>query len=369
MIYVIISTMEVQKKTIFSGIQPSGNLHIGNYIGAIRQWINLQSQMSLLRQDFGGQANVKGQMSNYDLIFCIVDLHAITVPQDPKILRDKIRELAGLYIACGIDPKKCNIFIQSENPDHSYLTWIFDCITPMGWLERMTQFKDKVKSQAADVKSRASMGLFNYPVLQASDILLYDSDIVPVGGDQVQHIELARDIAKRFNSKFGDIFRLPKASVDKDTARIMSLSNPTNKMSKSDADQMGTINLLDSSDLIRKKISRAVTDSNPVIDSRRYRASFEPDGVSNLIQIYASFKKISFLKALDELEGRSYADFKKDLSEVIVEELESIQQKYRKIRSDSQYLDSVLDQGLESIRKKSSAKIRLVKEITGLGRI
>src|SRR3990167_11538421 len=234
-------------KIIFSGVQPSGSLHIGNYIGALKQWKELQNET--------------------EAIFCIVDMHAITVPQDPQVLREKILEVAALYLACGIDPEKSHIFVQSENSDHANLAWILNCITPFGQLERMTQFKEKSQKQ----KEGTTAGLFDYPVLMASDILLYQTDEVPVGEDQKQHIELTRDLAEKFNKKYGETFKLPAPLIQKETAplrqgfagqaRIMSLQNPASKMSKSDKDPMGTINLLDNEGQIREKIKRAVTDS------------------------------------------------------------------------------------------------------------
>jgi len=217
-------------KTVFSGIQPSGNLHIGNYIGALSQWVKIQNER--------------------EAIFCIVDLHAITVPQDPKVLKEKTLEMAALYLAAGIDSQKAHIFVQSENPNHTTLAWILNTITPFGQLERMTQFKDK--SQRHEV----NVGLFGYPVLMAADILLYQTDEVPVGEDQKQHVELTRDLAEKFNSKFGEVFKMPIPVIQKETARIMSLQDPTSKMSKSDTNQLATIYLLDSEELIREKIKK-----------------------------------------------------------------------------------------------------------------
>lgn len=328
-------------KTIFSGIQPSGNLHIGNYIGTISQWVKLQ------------------QESNNELIFCIVDLHAITVPQDPKILRQKILEVAALYVASGIDPKKSNIFVQSENPDHTCLTWIFDCVIPIGWMNRMTQFKDKSVKQAEGT----TVGLFNYPALMAADILLYDPTHIPVGEDQRQHIELARDIAEKFNKTYGETFILPEPMIDKQIARIMSLQNPTSKMSKSDKDQTGTINLLDSVDEIRKKIQRAVTDSGSEIVYRE-----DKPAVSNLLIIFSKVSGQSISEIESQYQGKGYGDFKKDLAEAVVLFLKPIQEKYRKLRADEAYLNKVLDEGLAYTREKSSKKVEMVKKVIGLGR-
>src|ERR1035437_773019 len=268
-------------KVIFSGVQPSGNLHVGNYIGALRQWVKMQVYT--------------------EAIFCIVDLHAITVSQDPKTLKEKILEVAALYLACGIDPKKAHIFVQSENPDHTSLAWILNCIAPFGQLERMTQFKDKSEKQ----KEGTTAGLFDYPVLMAADILLYQTDEVPVGEDQKQHIELTRDLAEKFNKTFGQTFKLPAPLIQKETARIMSLQDPTAKMSKSDTNQLATIYLLDSEEQIREKIKKAVTDSGSRISKDKGSAA-----ISNLLAIYSAFKNQSLNESLDELDGKYYSEFK-----------------------------------------------------------
>lgn len=293
------------------------------------------------------------------MLLGIVDLHAITVPQDPKILREKSLELAALYIACGIDPKLSKILIQSENPDHSYLAWIFNCIVPIGWMKRMTQFKDKSKKQG----ERTSLGLFSYPTLMAADILLYDSPYVPVGEDQIQHIELARDIADKFNRQFGETFVLPKARIMKEAARIMSLQNPLAKMSKSDNDPLGTVNLLDNEGEIRKKIRRAVTDSGTEIV---YRA--DKPAISNLLVIYSKLSG----KSLDELEekyrGATYAQFKTDLVDVVSGALKPIQERYYKLREAKDHLNKVLDEGRDFARVISSKKVLQVKQVVGLGR-
>lgn len=355
------------KHVIFSGIQPSGNLHIGNYIGAISQWVSLQNnQLSIIND----QSTLKSKNDQLkvqpELLFCVVDLHAITVPQDPSVLREKILEVAALYLACGLDPKRVKIFIQSENLDHSYLAWIFDCFLPTGWLARMTQFKDKAQRQAQatfDVAEATTMGLFNYPALMAADILLYDTDLVPVGEDQVQHVELARDIAKKINSRFGEIFKLPKVMLDKQAARIMSLSDPSKKMSKSDVDPSGTINLLDSEEDIRRKIKHAVTDSGDEIVFR-----YDKPAISNLLVIYSKFSGREISEIEKEYKGKGYSDFKSDLANVVVSALKPIQDKYREIRSNEVNLNEVLDQGLKFARQKSSQKISVVKEAVGLGR-
>ncbi len=324
-------------KIIFSGVQPSGNLHIGNYIGALKQWVKLQESA--------------------ETFFCIVDLHAITVPQDPKILKEKVLEVAALYLACGIDPKIAHIFIQSENPDHTYLAWLLNCIIPFGQLERMTQFKDKSQKQQAGT----TVGLFDYPVLMAADILLYQTDEVPVGEDQKQHIELTRDLAEKFNKTYGEVFKLPAPLIQKEMARIMSLQDPLAKMSKSDKDPLGTINLLDSEEEIREKIKKAVTDSRTSISK-----DFGSEAISNLLTIYSAFKKQSLAESISQLDGKSYAEFKKLLADLLVSSLSSIQKKYQEIRGDDKFLRHVLDEGREYAKTKSSQTLAMVKEKLGL---
>jgi len=322
-------------KTVFSGVQPSGNLHIGNYIGALNQWVKIQE--------------------NTEAFFCIVDLHAITVPQDPKILKEKVLEVAALYLACGIDPKKTHIFIQSENPDHTHLAWLLNTITPFGQLERMTQFKDKSE------KHEANVGLFDYPVLMAADILLYQTDEVPVGEDQKQHIELTRDLAEKFNKKFGITFKIPKPVISKETARIMSLQNPLSKMSKSDADPLGTINLLDDEAAVFNKVKRAVTDSGSEI-------SFGEDkpAISNLLTIYSVFSGEAISKIEEKYAGKNYFDFKNELAISINSILGEIRSKYKEIRSDDKVLRQILDAGREYAKVKSSQTLRTVREKMGL---
>jgi tryptophanyl-tRNA synthetase len=328
------------RKIIFSGIQPSGNLHIGNYLGAIKQWVDLQTPEN-------------------KLIFCIVDLHAITVPQDPEELRKNNVELAALYIACGIDPNESTIFIQSENPDHAYLGWVFNCIIPMGWMERMTQYKDKSKKQA----ERTSVGLFDYPALMAADILLYDTDLVPVGEDQTQHVELARDTAKKFNSTFEPVFKLPKVMFQADTARIMSLQDPMSKMSKSDVNNNAMIGLLDDPKEIYNKIKRAVTDSGDQILSGENKPA-----LSNLLSIYSAFSGDSIEKLEIKYTGMGYGEFKNDLAEVVVTGIEFIQKRYYELMSDRIYLDTILDKGAETARSISEKKVLAVRQAVGLGR-
>ena len=324
-------------KTVLSGIQPSGNLHIGNYIGAISQWVKMQD--------------------GFDCLYCIVDLHAITVPQDPKQLREKTKEVAAIYLASGLDPKKSHIFIQSQNADHPYLAWIFNTIIPMGWLNRMTQYKDKSAKQETDV---SSVGLFDYPALMASDILLYDPDEVPVGEDQKQHVELTRDIAEKFNKTFGETFKIPAPRISSETARIMSLQNPDKKMSKSDLDPMGTINILDTEEQVREKVKKAVTDSGSTVGNQGSAA------MGNLLTIYAAMKDIDLTSSVNENDGKSYSEFKTDLADVIVSRLSPIRQKYEEIRKDEGYLNEVLSKGLEYSMSKSTKKVADVREKVGL---
>lgn len=324
-------------KVVFSGVQPSGNLHIGNYIGALKQWVEIQNST--------------------ESIFCIVDLHAITVPQDPKVLKEKVLEVAALYIACGIDPAKAHIFVQSENPDHACLAWILNCITSFGQLERMTQFKDKSQKY----QEGTTAGLFDYPVLMAADILLYQTDEVPVGEDQKQHIELTRDIAEKFNRDFGPVFKLPEAVIRQETARIMSLQDATAKMGKSDENPMSKINLLDTQEEIREKIKKAVTDSGSSISRDSGSAA-----ISNLLTIYASFNDQTLDQVYTDLEGKSYGEFKNVLSDLLVKKLSQIQKRYQEIRNDESYLRKVLDEGRDFAISKSSQTLTQVKDKVGL---
>ncbi len=327
------------KKTIFSGIQPSGDLHIGNYIGAISQWKQMQNE--------------------YDSIFCIVDLHAITVYQDPKVLREKNREIAAIYIAAGIDPAKSHIFIQSENPDHSYLAWVLNCLTPFGQLERMTQFKDKSQKQ----QDATTAGLFDYPVLMAADILLYHTDIVPVGEDQKQHIELTRDLAEKFNARYGEIFKVPQAKISTEAGRIMSLQDPLSKMSKSDNNTNGAIFLLDDEDTVRDKIKRAVTDSGSDI---AYNS--DKPAISNLLTIYSVVTGITISELEKQYAGVGYGEFKQDLADAVVSFLTPFQHRYTELMHDTSQLDIILDEGVHYARGKSSVLIKKVNEAVGLGR-
>ncbi len=326
------------KKRVFSGIQPTGNIHIGNYLGAIRNWVASQDE--------------------FDNIFCIVDLHAITVPQDPKMLHTKIRELAGLLLACGIDMEKSVLFVQSHVKEHAELAWILNCYIPMGWMQRMTQFKEKSAKQ----KEQVSVGLFDYPALMAADILLYDTDVVPVGADQKQHIELTRDVAERMNSMYGDVFKVPEPFIPKVGARIMSLKEPTKKMSKSDEHADASIHLLDEPDAIRKKIARATTDS-----LREIRFDENRPGVNNLLVIYQLFTNKSQEEIEAHFEGKGYADLKRELSEVVIEGLAPVQKRYAEITRDPAFIENLLKENADKVRPIAERTVRRVKEKIGLG--
>ena len=322
------------KKRIFSGIKPSGNLHLGNYLGAIRNWVKLQDE--------------------YDPIFCIVDLHAITVPQNPAELQKNTLSIARAYLAAGIDPKKSVIFVQSHLPEHSELAWILNTIAKMGEMERMTQFKDK--SQKGGRES-ASVGLFDYPVLMAADILLYETNVVPVGEDQIQHIEITRTLAKRFNSKFGETFILPEPFVTKESGRIMGLDNPATKMGKSES-EYNYISLSDDAGAVRKKIKKAVTDSGTEI----VYADDKP-ALQNLINIHSLLSEKS-TKEIEKLyAGKGYADFKTELAEVIINFLEPLQQKMAEL-SDEKVLE-ILAEGAAKVRPLAKAKLEEVKKKVG----
>ncbi len=326
------------KKRVFSGIQPTGNIHIGNYLGAIQRWVTSQAE--------------------FENVFCIVDLHAITVPQDPKILKAKVRELAGILFAAGIDPRLSAVFVQSNISAHAELTWILNCFTPMGWMRRMTQFKEKSQKQ----KEQVSVGLFDYPALMAADILLYQTDLVPVGEDQKQHVELARDIAQRFNSIYGEALILPDVIIPETGARIMGLDDPTEKMSKSGERSGHTINLLDSPDDIRAKITRATTDS-----LREIRFDESRPGIYNLLVIYELFTKLGRDEIEAQFEGKGYADFKRELAEVIVEGISPLQSRYRELTAEPTYIDSLLAEGASRVRPIAEKTLAVVKDRVGLG--
>jgi tryptophanyl-tRNA synthetase len=326
------------KKRVFSGIQPTGDIHIGNYLAAIKNWAAMQE--------------------NYDNIFCIVDLHAITVPQEPKILKNKIREVSGLLMAAGIDPQRSIIFIQSHIHEHSELAWVLNCFVPMGWMQRMTQFKDKSQKQ----KELVSVGLFDYPALMAADILLYNTDVVPVGEDQKQHVELARDAAQRFNSIYGETFTLPEPLIPDVGARIMGLDDPTKKMSKSEENPGHAINLLDPPDTIRAKLMRATTDSLREIRFDESRA-----GIFNLLTIYQLFtgRKKEDIEA--QFAGKGYSDFKKTLAEIVIEGLRPLQTRYQELTAEPGHIDSLLAEGAKRARLTAEKTLALVKERVGLG--
>ncbi|MBT2614529.1 MULTISPECIES: tryptophan--tRNA ligase [Bacillaceae] len=325
-------------KRIFSGIQPSGSVTLGNYIGAMKQFVNLQNE--------------------YECFFCIVDQHAITVPQDRIKLRKNIKTLAALYLAIGLDPEKNTIFIQSEVPAHAQAGWILQSISYIGELERMTQFKDKSAG-----KEGVSAALLTYPPLMAADILLYSTDVVPVGEDQRQHLELTRDLAERFNRKHNDIFKIPEISLPTEGARIMSLQEPTKKMSKSDPNKKATIALLDDPKQIEKNIKSAVTDSEGIV---RYDKENKA-GVSNLMSIYSIFSGKSYSEIEEMYEGKGYGDFKSDLAEVVLGEILPIQERYNAL-IDSPELDEILDRGAEKANIEANKMIRKMYNGMGLGR-
>lgn len=317
-------------------MQPSGNLHIGNYLGALKNWVRIQS--------------------DYEAIFCIVDLHAVTVYQDPDELRAKIRELAALYLAAGIDPKQSAIMVQSSVPAHAELAWMLTCVTPVGWLQRMTQFKAK----AADQETVGD-GLLQYPVLMAADILLYQAAIVPVGEDQSQHLELTRDIAQRFNSLYGDTFVMPETSLPSVGARVMGLDDPTKKMSKSATGSGHAVALLDPPATIRKKIMRATTDSAPGVDF-----NVLGPGVDNLLGIYQAFSGWNAEQMRAHFSGMRYGDLKKQVAERVVESIEPLQKRYNEIVSEKGYVDSVLREGAARVAPIANATVELVKQRMGL---
>ena len=328
---------EAPKKRVFSGIQPSGALHIGNYLGAIQQWV-------------AGQ----GEKTNY---ICVVDLHAITVPQEPAALRQQTRELAALLIACGIDPQQTTLFVQSHVRAHAELAWLLNCVTPLGWLERMTQYKAKASAQESVLT-----GLLDYPVLMAGDILLYDTDEVPVGDDQKQHVELSRDIAQRFNYQFGETFVVPKAVIRESGARIMGLNDPTAKMSKSEGTRGHAIRIIDSPDEIKYAIKRAVTDAHGQIG---FSSDPERAGVNNLLQIYELFTGQSRVEIEAHFAGKGYGALKGDLVEVVTESLRPIRERYEQLMGDLAELDRLLAIGAESARAAAEPKVRQVMETMG----
>ena len=330
-------------KKIFSGVQPTGNLHLGNYLGAINNFVDLNND------------------SKNECIFCVVDLHAITVKQDPKELKNNIQETVATFIASGINPKKSIIFNQSSIPAHAEGAWILSCVARMGWLNRMTQFKEK----AGKDKEKASVGLYSYPVLMASDILLYDATHVPVGDDQKQHLELCRDIAQKFNSDFEaeNFLQVPEPLIQKDFSRIMSLKDGSRKMSKSELSDLSRINLTDNKDMVINKIKKAKTDPLPMPSNLRDLE--ERPEAKNLLGIYSSLTNSSLEKSIEMFAGKNFSEFKEKLSEVLVDRIQPISEEIKKLLNDKLYLDNILLEGVERANIIASKKIKKIKEIVG----
>lgn len=331
--------MHTQKKRVLSGIQPSGNLTIGNYLGALRQWV--------------------AEQDTFTCYFCIVDLHAITVPQDPAALRAKTREVAALYLAAGLDPQKVTIFVQSHVTAHAELSWILTCVSPLGWLYRMTQFKDKAAKQQQD---SVSAGLLNYPTLMAADILLYQAHAVPVGDDQRQHLEYTRDLAQRFNHLYGETFVIPAAMIPKAGARIMGLDDPTAKMSKSEASEHHAVYLLDSPSRMKKKVMRAVTDSFGEI---RFSGDPARAGVNNLLTIYQALTNQPAEQIEGQFAGKGYGDLKKAVVEQLGTLLDPLQARYNRYINEPGYLDAILAEGAEKAGAMAEKTLQAVKERVG----
>ena len=330
-------------KKIFSGVQPTGNLHLGNYLGAIKNFVELNND------------------EENDCVFCVVDLHAITVKQDPKELRDNIRETVATFVACGIDPVKSIIFNQSTVPAHSEAAWILSCVARMGWLNRMTQFKEK----AGKDKEKASLGLYSYPILMAADILLYDSSHVPVGEDQKQHLELCRDIAQKFNNDYGatDFLKVPEPLIQKEFSRIMSLKDGTKKMSKSDLSDLSRINLTDDKDIIINKIKKAKTDPLPLPSS--INELNERPEAKNLLGIYSSLTNSTLDKSVKDFDGKNFSEFKERLSQVLIEKISPISLEIKKLIDDKEFLDQILLNGYKKANSIASNKIKKIHEIIG----
>ncbi|MGM9972579.1 MAG: tryptophan--tRNA ligase [Clostridiaceae bacterium] len=328
--------MDTEKKVIFSGIQPSGELTLGNYLGAIKNWVRLQE--------------------DYDCYFCVVDLHAITVKQVPKDLRRRTLEVLSIYIAAGINPEKATLFIQSHVPSHSEASWLLTCNSYIGELGRMTQYKDKSKKMGDSINA----GLFVYPVLMAADILLYNADLVPVGKDQKQHLELARDLAERFNKAYSPTFTIPEGYIPPAGAKIMDLQDPTKKMSKSTDNPNGCILVMDPPEVIRKKISRAVTDSLGVVNYTE-----DQPGVQNLINIICAIKNISPEEVVKSYEGKGYADLKRDAAEIIIDELSPLQEKVKELLNNKEYLESIYKKGAEKANYVSQKTLRKMQKKIG----
>ena len=332
----------MSKPRVLSGVQPTGSLHLGNWLGAIRNWVDLQQ--------------------THDTYFCVVDLHAITVPHDPAVLAENSRSTAALYLACGIDPKQATVFVQSQVPAHAELAWLLNCVTPLNWLERMIQFKEKALKQGDNV----SVGLLDYPVLMAADILLYDADRVPVGEDQKQHLELARDIAQqRINSRFGSeetpVLKVPEPLILKDGARVMSLTDGSAKMSKSDPNEGSRINLLDPPELITKKVKRAKTDPQMGLE---FDNPERPEA-NNLLGLYALLSGLGRDAAASECAEMGWGKFKPLLAETLVEALRPVQERYAEITNDQAELDRVLEQGRERASTVANATLERVQEAMG----
>ena len=330
-------------KKIFSGVQPTGNLHLGNYLGAIKNFVKLQNEIE------------------NECIFCVVDLHAITVKQDPKELKKNIRETAATFIASGIDPIKSIIFNQSMVSAHSEAAWILSCVSRIGWLNRMTQFKEK----AGKDKEKASIGLYSYPVLMAADILLYDATHVPVGDDQKQHLELCRDIAQKFNNDFNaiDFLKAPEPLIQKEFSRIMSLKDGLKKMSKSDPSDLSRINLTDNRDEILNKIKKAKTDPLP-LPSEIKDLNERPEA-ENLLGIYSSLKNQNLEKSIIEFKGKNFSEFKEKLSGTLIETIDPISKEIKKLLNDENYLDKILLEGSDKANKIASKKIKEIKDLVG----
>ncbi|MGL4874439.1 MAG: tryptophan--tRNA ligase, partial [Clostridium sp.] len=331
---------EDKKKVIFSGIKPSGDLTLGNYLGAIKSWVKLQD--------------------NYECYYCVVDLHAITVKQTPAELRKRTLEILAIYIASGIDIENNTLFIQSHVPAHAELSWLLTCNSYMGELSRMTQYKDK-SQKAVNKGESIGAGLFNYPVLMAADILLYQTDLVPVGIDQRQHLELARDIALRFNTTYSDTFKVPEGYTPKAGAKIMDLQDPTRKMSKSEDNPNASILLMDPPDVIRKKISRAVTDSIGVVNY-----TDEQPGIKNLINIVSTIEGVTPEEIVERYKDKGYADFKKDVGEIIVKELEPVQIRVRELLGNKKELEAIYKSGAEKANYIGQKTLRKVQKKIGL---
>ena len=326
-----------KKKVIFSGIKPSGDLTLGNYLGAIKNWVALQDQ--------------------YDCYYCVVDLHAITVKQEPKDLRRRTLEVLAIYIASGIDPEKNTLFIQSHVPAHAEASWLLTCNSYMGELSRMTQYKDKSQKMGESIGA----GLFNYPVLMAADILVYNSDLVPVGKDQMQHLELARDIAARFNHTYSQTFTIPDGYVPKAAAKIMDLQDPSKKMSKSEENPNCYILIMDPPEVIRKKISRAVTDSIGIVNY-----TDEQPGVKNLINIISAIKGFTPEEIVESYKGKGYADLKKDVAEIIIEELAPVQDKVNSLLTDKKALEEIYKNGAVKANYAATKTLRKMQKKIGL---